>query len=547
MVKIAICISGQIRNDDSALMRTMDSLAGIDADIFISVWRARGTKTFGGASGPAHMARIFGPRIAGAIPKNWLGRMRQVFPDSGAIFPSMGEVTQGSLQKYFPEAVIDIEDEVCDLSFPYSDSNSLRMLYKIWRCNGMKKKQEQRSGQKYDLVVRMRPDLTLDMKTISKLRLGAQELVTHTHQQPSENYVQDIYWVGSTGADDEMAGVFTRALACQKEGWGGIHVELAGHIRQQGLTEIPQNYLTGNIHHFAIYDPAYAKAVQHAFVEAVTKRQMDVEFAGGAAFCALADVALQAALAREDNTPVAADAAAYMAQINQFSIAHKPHARIAQIMGLTFLLDQQDQSFEARFSVLLLLVKMQSRLGLKAASDSLFTSLPVIFAGTEDRFVAALTRKDAAPWPQNPLVPAHWEQGLSEEGGADLTSTAIETLLRNSAFCNWVMQGADVATHASGLAEIGERRVALGVRDIGNYRFSAKAYGHMNDAVNERKMLLAANAVRPICSVNERLGQLAYQNGDFAQAIAFLKVATGFGNCPERVRALLKECEAMPR
>ena len=131
MNSTAVCISGQIRNDDTALRKNMENLSKIDADVFISVWKNRGTKTFDGANGPGHIARIFGHEIALALPPNWFGRMRDVFPRSSSIFPSLGVVSPVTLLTYFPNAIIDIESEKIDFSYVQkTDKNSVTISLK---------------------------------------------------------------------------------------------------------------------------------------------------------------------------------------------------------------------------------------------------------------------------------------------------------------------------------------------------------------------------------------------------------------------------------
>ncbi len=545
MGSIAVCISGQVRNDDSALAQTADSLKGLGVDVFFSVWENRGTKTFGGASGPDHMARIFGPEISGAIPKNWLGRMREVFPESGAIFPSLGAVTEGALRKYFPDAEIDIEPETLDLSFPYSDSNSLRMLYKIWRCNALKRSAEKRLGKRYDIVVRMRPDITLDFNRIKNLTLQADEIVTHAHGQAAQNYVQDIYWVGSSASDDAMAAAFSRAVSCRDRGWEGIHVELANHIKRHSLQEKPASYVTGNIHHFASFDPDYAKAVQDRFVQAVKNREMNVPFAGGEAFCALAETALDSALAQVRGEPEMEDFGPYLREIEAFTTHSRSLSKIAQFMGAQHLMSMRRLEFPVRFGLLMFLLKNEMRMGMKPVWESLINSIPVYFAGKERMFLKYLARPARDHAGHSAVLPESWkEPNITDVIDVAETEAALGVMLKKEFVCNWAARGAGIERNAENVLALVLRRIEIGVESQNNYNLGAAAYRQLGDVASEAAFLEKADGMADVSAVKARLGELAFKREDFETAARYLQAALALPHCPGWVADTLAKAKA---
>ncbi len=533
MKSIAVCISGQVRNDDNALKQTMEALANIDADIFVSVWQKRGCKTFGGASGPDHMARIFGPRISSVIPKNWLGRMRDVFPDSGAIFPSLGDVSVEGVQKFFPNADVDIEDEITDLSFPYSDSNSLRMLYKIWRCNGLKRSREKRRGKPYDMVIRMRPDIALDFARIAKLKLKPEELVTHAHRNDVPNYIQDIYWIGGSQIDNIMASAFHRAVECMDLGWKGIHLELSEYINKQGIKTCPRSFVTGNIHHFSQFDAAYEKAVKSNFVEAVTQRKMDVKFAGGETYCALAEEALAAACKRDVGQPDPVDHAAYLARITAFAKSNRPLGMMAYILGASQVVDDDTLSFNTRLNFLKFMLTVQQKFRMEAILDSLMGSIPEAFAGMEQEFLGFLSGETPPADTSDFQVPNEWLNdpiylNRSTEGEDDPATKILKTTILS----NWILNGVDIKACAAQVARLSEARFDLEIGSLPDYRHAAEAYRHLENPESERKTLEAADRKWKNSAIKAQLGELAFQQQEYETAQAYFKAASAMPHAP---------------
>jgi hypothetical protein len=161
-MKVALCISGQLRHEAVSFPQLAAIARELDATVFVSTWKRRGTKS-SGVIFDAQFARMFGEQLGRIIP---LVVMRSgfanYFPNFEAeITKSARDVQAEDIAQYFSNVVVDIEDDVMDLGLaaPRGDNNSLRMLYKIWRCNQMKIRHEAKSGCVFDVVVRVRPDV----------------------------------------------------------------------------------------------------------------------------------------------------------------------------------------------------------------------------------------------------------------------------------------------------------------------------------------------------------------------------------------------------
>ncbi len=542
MNPIAVCISGQIRNDDSALIQTMEALKDIEADVFFSVWQKRGTKTFSGASSIDHMARVFGVRVARALPLNWLGRMQHIFPDSSLVFPSLGDVTREDVHRIFPASVVDVEDEDFNLDFPFSDSNSLRMLYKIWRCNRMKIAAEKARGEPYKMVVRMRPDITLDFSAIAGLSPEKNTLYTHAHQGSQPGYIQDLYWLGSSEVDDKMATAFARVMAHDIDDWSGIHPELYAHTQRCGLATKPVNMVVGGIFQFAQFDNAYLARVQNNLLATVKARKNVVEAAGGEALCALAEKTIAAAI--DGTNPSAVAATDFIEQVTRFGREHPDTARFGYTLGATYFTDMPDQAFPSRLAFLIYWIQ----LGLEAKRgnilDRTIGNLPEVFSGHEAQFYKAMTHQLALPDEFDMLVPAAWKATLSEPLSAqDSMAAAMGQLARNSRFMYWLLDWAEKSGAPEKVAELAAVQQQFGEQNIGVLIRAARAHRALGDEAQEFEALTNADALGPIVTVKARLGALWLKRDNPEKARSYLQAAVDFPNCPKWASAMLDGLE----
>ena len=243
---VALCIFGQLRDDHIHFPALSKLAAALEAEVFISTWRRRGTKT-SGVMNRDQIIRMFGFETGKALPAPLVGdtRFGEAIP---AFEPTLlaafggNEVTAEQLHAVFPAAVLDIEDEVMSLDFAPpvpSDRNSLRMLYKIWRCNELKRAAEKRRGGPYDIVVTIRPDILPDLTFESFVPLLAPDApptVLLHGGTPTATYLSDVIAVATSPVADKVSGLFGCAVMHPARKWGFIHGELPTYLREHGIT-----------------------------------------------------------------------------------------------------------------------------------------------------------------------------------------------------------------------------------------------------------------------------------------------------------------------
>ncbi|MCF6273872.1 MAG: hypothetical protein L3J37_11925, partial [Rhodobacteraceae bacterium] len=284
---IAICISGQVRSPVSVLEQIALEAARSGADVFISVWSQVGQKTFEGAVGPKNIRRIVEPEVARQLPENWLGRMKAVFPDFNRFFPTFPPVSPQHLAEIFSNAKIEVEADSPAFDFAAGDSNSLRMLHRIWRANAMKRAAEQARGQRYDKVLRLRPDMLFDGQGLAQLKLDNKVIFVQGHAGNRADYLNDTIWATNSENDDAICALYQRCKTVDPTAWRGIHRELAGAAKAAGLKPSVIRIIKPTADRPDDEHDEHKKTVGKNLLEAIVDGQMEQAQAGGAAFCAL--------------------------------------------------------------------------------------------------------------------------------------------------------------------------------------------------------------------------------------------------------------------
>jgi hypothetical protein len=234
--KIAFCISGQVRGSKSILRDIADLAEEVGADVFLSVWQKRGRKTFVGVTGPWQLSRIVGDVPTQMLPRAFHYRMHVIFPDIDRRLTAVSEDVYDDVAEVFPNAVIDIEAPILDLDLDTEsqDKNSLRMLYKFWRCNRLKRKAEADRGYRYETVVRFRPDILPDVEAHQKMAPGP-KTVALPIDKSRERYLDDLFWICDSQTDDYLSSLFGAAVLAPHRRWSYIHRELYDHAIAGGL------------------------------------------------------------------------------------------------------------------------------------------------------------------------------------------------------------------------------------------------------------------------------------------------------------------------
>lgn len=244
-MRLAVCVSGQLRGDDAALRVLASTLHGLDATIIFSVWDRYGGK-IDGSLNLDQMPRLFDGAACSALPFGWIGegRLWAALPtlrqQRETMFEGDGQADaiRQRLLVLFPQAVIDIEQaDTLALAFDQAkeDRNSLRMLYKLWRANEIKRRLERQQGARFDAVIRLRPDLLLPQIDLPRLADAiSRKVILVSGFIPGGGFVGDNFAAGSSAAMDRYASLFGRAVV-DPEGWDFIHRELHRHLQSQGL------------------------------------------------------------------------------------------------------------------------------------------------------------------------------------------------------------------------------------------------------------------------------------------------------------------------
>ncbi|OLP62412.1 hypothetical protein BJF93_22365 [Xaviernesmea oryzae] len=243
-MSICICVSGQIRAPDASFRNLLEATKGSDVTFVFSVWSKIGRRSDGFVSS-AQLFRMFDIDVCWAMTWSWLSRRITDFsPEIFHYVEAQADIQARTpvadlIRGYFPDAVIDVEqpDEL-DLSFNEvrQDMNSLRMLYKVWRANEIKRKIEARTGKKFDYVVRMRSDFRLNYLDEDLIRRKC----TDTHifvdgRIPGTLWADDSLAIGTSEAIDIYASLFGRAIS-ERSRWDYIHRDLARHLEENSIS-----------------------------------------------------------------------------------------------------------------------------------------------------------------------------------------------------------------------------------------------------------------------------------------------------------------------
>ncbi|MBU3887818.1 hypothetical protein FM996_16590 [Methylosinus sporium] len=237
-MRVCICVSGQLRTSDEALVSLRNATAGLDATFIFSVWDRIGAKV----DGPLNihqLVRLFEAPAIETLPIGWFGAdkfWRRLPTVRDFLTEQMASENPDRIatriHKIFPDAIIDLEaPDLLSLDFDTErdDKNSVRMLYKIWRANEIKRKIERQDG-KFDCVIRTRPDLfvfKIDTDLITSTCSDNKIFICSFNEQ--KTFIGDSFAAGTSRAIDRYSSLFGAAISSQSE-WTHIHVNLAKHL-----------------------------------------------------------------------------------------------------------------------------------------------------------------------------------------------------------------------------------------------------------------------------------------------------------------------------
>jgi len=249
-MRLCICISGQIRGEHLALDQLKSEIESLSDDIEVTLIFSVWDKVSGKLDGELHLPqlyRMFEPEVAELFPSSFYGtNFWDNLPKTyNRLLQEDNTSVQKLLSNLFPDAIIDIEADSLNLEFsePCADKNSVKMLYKVWRCNEIKKKIEAEQGT-FDCVLRTRPDLLIKLNN-SLIKERITNDIIYIPEFKASRHSHDIMAYGSSYVLDRYSELFPKSLL-QK--WSHIHQELFAHLESHTINERkPQSIKDQNI------------------------------------------------------------------------------------------------------------------------------------------------------------------------------------------------------------------------------------------------------------------------------------------------------------
>ncbi len=546
--RIAVLISGQVRSDNGDLEKISRLCKQVDADVYICVWRKRGAKGFGGGQGLLQLSRVFGTRLAALMPRNWIGaNMRKVFPKSDHIFPDLGALTHQQLAEIFPGATTELVEEKPDMSIPYMDSNSLRMLYMINKCNGLKRQAEIHGSFRYDIVIRHRPDVRLDYpKAIAEFeRTGKVVFPKGNANNPKQ--LHDIYWAGSSKQDDTLSGLYHRALETRVEGWGGIHHELLDWTITHNIDLETYGCVLSGINDASFQDQQTQEKVAGNFVMAVENRALDIENAGGEVFCHVYGALFMSALS---NTPIARSVAeaTYKETISQ-DIPKRQKLFLLQASGWQVCLDLENR-LQTRLQAFLVTVAVDFMTHNQNAGMWSAGAFPEFFGQDQSvKEITTLLLEDSNSETLNSEFISRYEQdicvlaGISQDDLNAVVKDVRNHILANNLNWRWFVRGLAAEKADDCILTLTDELLNRNIyaRDLVNQSIGIHRLTGRQDAW--RALLETSVAISDQAIAFADLGIFHERLGEIDQAILNYRAALKKEHCPQWVRKNLQAIE----
>jgi tetratricopeptide (TPR) repeat protein len=175
-MRIALCVSGQLRNFEATWEKSVSNLFGgtkkYDFDTYLDIWSEKGITTALDRIIPLHYLHYLIGELT--VSKYSSVSLQKEYPILKNYLFKKETIDKDKLQKVFNATYINIEDSfksfetehrILDVTYPEHlienserSINCLPMFYKIYKCNEALIK----SGKEYDFVIRMRPDFFLE-------------------------------------------------------------------------------------------------------------------------------------------------------------------------------------------------------------------------------------------------------------------------------------------------------------------------------------------------------------------------------------------------
>ena len=252
---VALCLSGQMRGFEQASTSIKEHIIDrFDADVFVSTWDNRGIT----ASVMRDLSRILPSKLAKTLPHRRLHRrFAENFPTLTRLIEDVASapITESSINKHYDACAINIvEERTFEKEFfdqgrvEFLENrkpllNQMKMYYQLDACNRLKLQQEAMTHKRYDIVIRLRPDLQLAGPIVPELETFGFDVYC---EDINIKGCGDQVCISSSENMDMLSTVWSRALRVTSGDINsayndgrlriGAHWFLAEHMWSHGLS-----------------------------------------------------------------------------------------------------------------------------------------------------------------------------------------------------------------------------------------------------------------------------------------------------------------------
>jgi tetratricopeptide (TPR) repeat protein len=168
-IRVAVCISGQLRGYKSAFPSLRKALApACDFDVFVHTWERVG----GNLGAQSTYERFFPPECRKSLPDAvWIAKnFEAMFRHTSKLILAERFVNTTEIREFFGAADTVVENET-DFEERWKNEehlifngtlNQAKMFYKMNACNNSKNIYAKKHNINYDLVIRIRPDMEIN-------------------------------------------------------------------------------------------------------------------------------------------------------------------------------------------------------------------------------------------------------------------------------------------------------------------------------------------------------------------------------------------------
>ncbi len=211
--RVAVCVSGQLRNYLASWPATKAALEGMDVTYFVFTW----DKTGAGFGDGDLISRKLPNSVRYKIPSTFqsIDFFSTRYPKAFSLLNESSTISTAECMEFFGTPFVEVKDEE-EFEARYESYSGLRwdgnlnqpkMYYGIHRAIMMKKKYEDEFNMRFDAVIRIRPDLGIQRIGASDIGIassGNTALSTHLHL----NNIGDIFLIMSTEVADIVGNMW---------------------------------------------------------------------------------------------------------------------------------------------------------------------------------------------------------------------------------------------------------------------------------------------------------------------------------------------------